>query len=88
MRQDDFVEIMREIVPKLIDQAVPDTRQSESERPESGNAEVVTDDTTGEPPASRPRVEEHLPAQSRSTNEVLSIQVSTIGSGMGLLARQ
>ena len=78
MKQDDFVEIMRELVPRMIDQSLSRPQDSEDNNPSSASgmkrpAEDV-EDTTVEPPASKARTEEHLQADSESSSEVLSVQ--------------
>ena len=82
MRQEDFVEIMREIVPQLIEQNIQSTTSSQAENvsSEPSSASGVkrsidpTTEETQEPPTSKPRVEEHLLVDSHSCDEVLSVQ--------------
>ena len=56
MREDDFVEIMREVVPQLIDQALHETGAEASTRTPAPKRPLDTTETP-EPPASRPRPE-------------------------------
>lgn len=74
MRQEDFVEIMREIVPKLIDQATPDSQSTESSSASGSKRPADVPDETLQPPAVRPRVEEHLLVDSCPGQEALSVQ--------------
>jgi hypothetical protein len=66
MREDDFVEIMREVVPQLIDQAVEQTRTAESDRTSASKRPLESSDGT-EPLPSRPRV-------SSGVEEALSVE--------------
>ena len=65
MKQDDFVEVMKEVIPQLIDEAVmTPERDSASKRPVADVEQSSS--STAEPASSRPR-----------TNEVLSVQDCT-----------
>ena len=60
MNQDDFVEIMREVVPQLIEQSV---QPSSSEASSASGVKRSADSPpspTSESPAQKPRVDEHL----------------------------
>ena len=72
MREDDFVEIMREVVPQLIDQAVEQTRTAESDRTSASKRPLESSDGT-EPLPSRPRVSSGV-EEALSVEEVASCQ--------------
>ena len=69
MREDDFVEIMREVVPQLIDQAVEQTRTAEGDWSSASKRPLESSDGT-EPLPSRPRM-------SSGVEEVLSVEEMT-----------
>ena len=74
MSQDDFVEIMRELVPQLIEQTV---HPSSSEASSASGVKRSADSPpspTSEPPAQKPRIDEHLLVESGTCQEVLSVQ--------------
>ena len=72
MREDDFVEIMREVVPQLLDQAVEQTRTAESDRSSASKRPLESSDGT-EPLPSRPRVSSGV-EEALSVEEVASCQ--------------
>jgi hypothetical protein len=66
MREDNFVEIMREVVPQLIDQAVEQTRTAESERSAASKRPLESPDGA-EPVPCNPQV-------ASGAEEVLSVE--------------
>ena len=74
MREDDFIEIMREVVPRLVDQAVEHVRSPSDERTPAAKRELETAET---PAPHRPRNlgEEALTVMHEPhCEEVLSVQ--------------
>lgn len=64
MKQDDFVEVMKEVVPELIDQVMLNPANTEARGDKRQRSDVAADsEDAAEPAPSRPRV-----------NEVLSVQ--------------
>lgn len=74
MKQDDFVEIMREIVPQLIDQHVSNQEGSEPSSASGIKRPDPLPEHVDEPPTAKARTEEHLWVESGPCHEVLSAQ--------------